>query len=386
MVKNKIKFILVLAIIWGSIIIVQVKAQEENTTDLTLESLNNLLVDSLLIENTFSELFNDPEKIITLNKIWKENVIPESRFLNDLNLEFKTFKVSNSDSIAGLGFGYSYAKDITRRRFESGSQTGISLSLSSQGNIAFEKNINPEDFLVSGISFHLFKSWGGAIEANPEVFNKLNELETELAMIEDSEELVNSPILQEFINVSRKYLADQFYLDFALAGKYESNQDFSIKQYSYGVDLGIDCKLWKNEFFNVFDYPFAAIRWLSGYDEELNPMGASFPTFLVSIENVNPIQVINREELGEEGNYIRVSGEIAFKTPLGSDSFFEADLKYYKEINPPDKIIAAGLDESIYFKAAITTIAGIFISYEKGKLPFDLIENEIYQLGFKYNF
>ncbi|MDP2365242.1 MAG: hypothetical protein Q8M94_15930 [Ignavibacteria bacterium] len=137
--KTKIYFLLLLVTILINIIVVQVKAQEDNVNDITLESLKNILIDSLKIENTFSELFNNPETIVTLNKIWKENVIPESRFLKDLHLEIKTFKVSNSDSITGLGVGYSFAKDITRRRFESESQTGISLSLRSQGNIAFEK-------------------------------------------------------------------------------------------------------------------------------------------------------------------------------------------------------------------------------------------------------
>jgi hypothetical protein len=383
-VKTKLHLILLFVIILGAINIVQ--AQEESTKDITLESLKNLLIDSMIIENTFSELFNEPETILTLNKIWKENVIHESRFLRELNLEFKTFKVSNSDSITGLGVGYSFSKDITRRRFGNESQTGISLSLHTQGNIAFEKNINPEDFLESSLSFHLFKSWGGTIAATPEVWTKLNELEDSLALIENSEELINSPVLKEFISVTKKYLADQYYLDFSLLGNYESNQDFSIKQYSYGVDLGFDCKLWKNEFFNIFDYPFAAIRWLSGYDEELNPMGVSFPAFIISLEQVNPIQFESREVLDESDDYSRLSGELSFKTPLSGSSYFEADLKYYKEINPPDKIKEANLDECIYFKAAITTAEGIFISYANGKLPFDLLDNEIYQLGFKYNF
>jgi len=90
--------------------------------------------------------------------------------------------------------------------------------------------------------------------------------------------------------------------------------------------------------------------------------------------------------LNESGDYSRLSGEVSFKTPLSSSSYFEADLKYYKEINPPDKIKKAKLDECIYFKAAITTVEGVYISYSNGKLPFDLIDNEIYQLGFKYNF
>jgi len=225
MTRAKIYFVLLLTILFGSTNTIQ--AQEESTKDITLESLKNLLIDSMIIENTFSELFNEPETILTLNKIWKENVIPESRFLKDLDLEFKTFKVSNSDSITGLGIGYSFLKDITRRRFDNESQTGISLSLHAQGNIAFEKNINPEDFLESSLSFHLFKSWGGTITATPEVWTKLNELEDSLAVIENSEELINSPVLKEFIVVSKKYLTDQYYLDFSLLGNYESNQDLA---------------------------------------------------------------------------------------------------------------------------------------------------------------
>ena len=301
-----------------------------------------------------------------------------------MNLEFKSFKVKDSDY--GYGIGYSYDKDLARRRVESNSQMGIAFSLSFSGNIAFEKNLNPEDFLVSGLSFHIYKSIGGTIESNAEVREKLNELELSLAMIEVSSELGESPLLNEFLTISKKYIRDQFYFDFSLDALYESNQDFTIKQYLFGASVGFDYKLWKNEFYNIFDYPFAAIRWLSGYDNEINPLGASFPTLIISFESVDPVSYQLRKDLKTTDTYFRLSGEVSFKTPVSDHSFFEANLRYFKELNAADQVKAAGLDESVYFNASITTFDKIFFSYSRGRLPFDPVNDDLYQLGFRYNF
>jgi hypothetical protein len=369
-----------------------IPAQDGHQDELTLESLlkfmgGTTIGDSLSISDALMGFFRTPETINTLNKVWQDNVITESRLLKDLNIKFKTFKVNNADSSFGLGLSYSFSKDVTKKRLSPGSQAGISLSLQTEGNVAFEKNINPEDFLNSHISFHLFKSWGGTFSTTTSALrDSLNKWEIDLALIEEGETLLKSPVLEKFVSLSKSHLADQFYADFYFSGGLESNQDFTHKQYTYGANLGIDIKLWRNDFLNVFDWPFAAIRWLSGYDDELTPIGGSFPTFLFSLERVNPQNFEARILLGDTADYTRIHGEVVFKTPLSSSSYFEASFRFYKELNPSANIKNAELDENVYFTASLTSFGGMFISYSTGRLPFNVKDNETYKLGFAYNF
>lgn len=365
----------ILAIAWRA-------AAQEDSGGMTLESLKNTLGDSTIVHRTFSELFNDPAVVETFNKVWQANVEGESRLLSNLNLEFKSFKVNEADTGFGLGFQYSYSRDIRKRRLNPNSQAGVSLSFSTEGNVAFEKEINPANFLDSNISFHLFKSWGGTIATTPAVRNKLNELETQLALIENKKELLNSPLLKEFVTLSKQNLRDQFYLDFAFAGGLESTQDFSAKQITFGANLGLDIKLWKTDYLNVFDWPFAAIRWLSGYDKQLEPLGASFPTLLLFVERVNPNGDSRRPD---SQDFTRIHGEIGFRTPIASFSSFEANFRFYKELAPLQATEEAGLDQQIFFTASLITSNGMFFGYTTGKLPFDVRNDQVYQLGFRYH-
>jgi len=339
------------------------------------------------LDSLFTALFKDPEGIATLNKIWQDNVLPKSRFLRNLNLEFKTFKVDDADSVLGLGFSYSIAHDLAMHRLRPAAQAGLSLSFAAEGNVAFEQALNPQDFLDSKFSFHLFKSWGGTIAvAQDEIFTRLNDLETTLAMIEDPDSLLNAPALRNFNALMSQYIRDQFYLDVSLTGGLEANQNFSATQYTFGARLGLDLNLWQHGYLNLFDWPFAAVRYLSGYDGVLEPRGGQFPMALFTLERVHPTEDPLREILGDISDYTRLSMEVTFKTEVASASYFEVNFRYYKELGASEVIRQAGLDEQVYVTAALTAPNGVFVSYTTGKLPFDARNDQIYQLGFRYNF
>jgi hypothetical protein len=207
-----------------------------------------------------------------------------------------------------------------------------------------------------------------------------------LAQITDSEELRNSPLAKEVTRIFQEYMTSQFYLDFGLRGGLEANQNFTRKQYVFGGKLGIDFKPWGSGYLNIFDWPFAAVRLLTGYDEELQPRGSSFPTLFFGVDQVVPSGNDYRTVIGDSANFFRMRAEIAFRTVINRTSRFEANFRYYKEIGAEDVIRKAGLDEHLYFVAVITAESGLFISYTNGKLPFDLSESQVYSLGFEYNF
>lgn len=337
-------------------------------------------------DDVLKRLLHDPQTVETLNKIWKMRAVQEPGILRDLNIEFQTFKVDGLDSLYAFGISYSYLKDFARRMLSPGSQSGMSLTFSSEGNVAFEKDTNPEDFLNSQFSIHVYKSWGGTIESSDEIRTELNRLEYELAGINDPDSLVNNPMMAKFLTISKQHMRDQLYLDFAIDGGLESDQAFETKQYTYGAQFGLDLKLWRSEHLNVFDWPFAAMRWLTGYDRELAPIGGTFPTILVALDRVNPTQDEGRKGLGESEEFTRVRAEIAFKTPLSATSFFELNFRYYKEMSAASAITGANLDEFTYFTSSLVTSQGMFVSYSTGKLPFDAKDDQIYELGFRHRF
>ena len=324
-----------------------------------------------------------------LNKVLNGCLGGPSRLLSGLNLEFKTFKVGGSDSGSSFGLGYSYARDLTQNRVRAtgANQTGMALSVNARGDIAFERRANPNDFLESRASAHLFGSWGGfARVADTTVFNLLNALEDSLAAIDDPRQLAGSPLAARFGSEIRRYLSTQYYLDFSLEAGLEANQDFSTKQVAFGALLGVDVKPWGKGYLNLFDWPFAAIRWLSGYDAELEPRGSAFPTLIVGLDRMNPTADSARQAVASLKDYWRFRAEAAFRTEVSAFASFEADLRYYRELDASAAVRSASLDRFTYFTAALTTSPGPFFSFTAGHLPFDAQADQVYALGFRYRF
>ena len=334
-----------------------------------------------LKERILRGILDHPE---TLNAFLRAYLEPRSSLLTDLNLSFKTFEVSGVDSASGLGVAYDFARDLTHRRVAA--RAGFGLSLAAEGNVAFERRVNPVDFLATTLAFHLYKSWGGTARArDPGYFDRLNALEDE--WVRAGDDAARDALRRTFTDLVRERLRDQLYLDFSLASSLEANQDFTVTQWVFGAGLGLDLKLWKNGYLNVFDWPAAALRWLSGYDDDLEPLGATFPTVVVSLERVAPGDDPERERLaGKLGGYTRAKVEVAFKTPVNAGAYVEANFRHYAEVNAPAAIRGAGRDRATYLTLAFATAFGPYVSYTTGRLPFDAEEDQVYELGLRYRF
>lgn len=348
------------------------------------------------LEKEISRMYsNILENTETLNKVLDTYVIEKTgiSFLRDVNLRFKTFRANGEDGSAALGFSYSYSKDIKKHLFsqDSVSSSGISFAIKADGNVAFDRRVNPQDFLDSKLSFHFFHSHGGVTDrADTTIANRLNKLEDELTNIIDPDSLRNSPVWKEFMSTVSNRLTTQFYVDFSLRAGLESNQDFSQKQYVYGAQLGFDLKAWNRNStlanLNIFDWPFAVIRVLTGYDKDLSPLGSTIPTVLVGIDGVNPEDDSLRAMVEDDSIYPRFSAEVSFKTPISKSAAFVANFRYYKELGASSAVKTANIDEFLYFTSAVTLSNGLFVSYTTGKLPFDAKNDQVYELGFHYKF
>lgn len=362
-------------------------------------SVGHLITMMGISEGAPSELLkgilDNPEII---NKAMDRYLSPPSgwRLLKDLNLRFKTFRSNDDTAVAALGFTYSFSKDVRRHSFEEkGSrQSGISLSVSADGNVAFDKNVNPVDFLESDLSLHVFRSYGGAVEVSDEVADELDALESLAIEIEDQDSLDNHPAWRKFFATHMANLTTQVYVDLSLLAALESNQAFTQKHYVYGARLGFEVKPWNRQStlaqWNLLDWPFAAMRWLSQTDESFSPRGSSFPTVLLGINYVEPETDDLRAVAGETSGYPRFKAEVAFKTLAmrtpNQTIFFSADVRYYKELGASSAIEAANIEDYSYFVAALQASSGPFVSYSTGKLPFDATDDQVFELGFRFSF
>ena len=333
------------------------------------------------------------EQPLTLNKELNTVIISDSawKFLKDLNLNISTF--TTSDGTQSVGIRYTLTKDVSRKYFtaENVLQTGLAYSVNLDGNISLEQNVNPDDFLNTNFSIHYFRSQGGAVQATDELYTTLNQLESQMAAIEDQSELLTSSEFKAFSAALRKNLSDQYYIDFSTLGGFVSNQSFSEKQFYYGVQLGLDLKAWNPDSrlakYNIVDWPFALIRYLSDSDSAFTPRGSAIPTLLLGVDMVDPMTGVVKKLHEDDSFFTRLRAETSFRTPLSLNNsiFFEASYRYYWEPGASQLVKKTAMDKFGYFVAALTMPGGLFVSYSTGKLPSDLESDRVYELGFKFN-
>jgi hypothetical protein len=367
---------------------------QDSTAIFSFRELRGLVEGNLTLKD-FTKFLGDPE---TLNKYLQDYLQKNNgwRFLRDIQFRFKTFTTHGRDSLSSLGFSYDFAKDVNKRYFsqEGVNVLGQAVSVQARGNVAFDAGANPQDFLESGLAVSIFGSHGGAVETSDSVRTLLNRLEDELVTIETEESLNTSAAWMKFFDIAQNHLSTQIYWSVAGTGALESNQKFTTKQYAYGFDASLDVKAWNRNSvlagLNIFDWPFALVRWLSGTDADFTPLGSTFPTLIAGIKRVVPRDGDPRYAIDSSGAFNRVNLEAAFRTPVGSllgnEAYFEADFRYFREVNPTPAIVAARLDRQAYFTSALTLADGLFVSYTTGRLPFDAQDDQIYELGFRFKF
>jgi len=343
----------------------------------------------------------------TLSKVLNNVIANDSRLagLRDINLNFKVLKSENSND-GTLGFSYNYSKDIKKHfnQDDSDIQMGNSLSVVLKGNVASNIKLNPKDFIDSNISFHYFRSQGGAIKVTEAVAAKLDELQDQEISYEAQGykgSVYESPVFRSFSEIVRGNLTNQYYLDLIFTGGLESDQTFENKQYYFGSQIGLDVKAWnpddKLAKWNIFDWPFAAIRMWSGVDSSFSPLGSTIPTVLFGVDQVDPVSGVIKEVHKDGSMYTRLRTELSFRTPVAqyNEAYFEMDYRYYQAINASATLRDSHFDRSEYFVAnliwpklfSISSLPyGAFVSYSIGKLPLDVQSDKVWELGLNYGF
>ena len=322
----------------------------------------------------------EKHEITVLNPILKQ-------FLDStaLELKFKTFNISG-DSVSRIGLGYSFEEQTKSFIIHEGLEhtSALFLRVRADGQLGLQRKVIPDDFLDTQFSAHLYLSKGGL--SNRLVTDTAAVRELRFKRLKELQQS-DSPDLTE---VDRLLTADiqlllrpQFYLDLSLTGSYEASQDFKSSQLVYGANFGFDFKPWGASFANMFDYPFALFRWIAGVDN-WQPRATSFPTILIGLDRVDPIDHEDRKMAQDLSPFTRFKAEVAFRTPLFEGLYVSTNLRYYKELNPSTAILEAALDEHAYFTVALTARNGVYVSYTTGKLPFDRQNDQLYEIGWDY--
>lgn len=357
-------------------------------------SLKDIVPDDM-IEELLKKITSDPE---IYNRVWAKIMELKKKsggfgLFRDLDIKFKTFQNPDTN-ITGLGFSYDWNFDWRRYNEKPLKRNGLSIQFNANGNVAFKRELNPHDFLATGISFGGFQYTGGVLsQSSPEINTALNELETALAGMGSVEEIENSPEWKSFNE--KLVLTDQYF--FGLDGQVnmESNQDFTQKQWAYGIQFGVGAKGWSENSalgnFNIPDYPFALVRLITGTDRKFTPAGYSLPMLHFQLDYVQPSGDGERKALtGNKKGFARFKLEAGFRTLVSETKahslFFNAGYRFYKELNPPAEIRMVKMDRYHFFAASLTSSKGFFVSYANGRLPFDISRDEVYEIGFRYGF
>lgn len=344
---------------------------------------------------TLRELLEDPE---TLNAALQQLLHGQHapwQLLRNLDVRFLTFETQDGER-QGLGLAYDYDQAIKRQLLaqHAARVTSLDMRLVANGNLAFDRAENPTNFLDTKLALSLSRSVGGAIETTPAERGRLAALRDSLALIETEAELEASPLLREYMGVVRQHLTTQFYTALSASASLESDQSFRQTQWVYGVTGGVDLKAWNPTStlaqWNLFDWPFAALRYLAGTDQRFTPRGWAFPTVQLALASVDASDDTTRAVLGARTVFPRLRAEAAFRT-LAFDTdlgpiYFQSDFRWYHELGAQRAVRDAGLDDFAYFAASLVSAAGPFVSFTSGHLPLDVRSDQVYQLGWRLYF
>lgn len=319
--------------------------------------------------------------------------------LANLQLEPKMFESDEADE-TGLGFAWAFSRQLSHWQLAQNGPnvTSFQAALESNGNVAFDPDINPRDFLTANLDLGWFGSWGGAqLPANDPLSQQLqreiNELLPVVAEIETAE-LETHPAMRRVLEAITGRMGTQVFVSADARLGYETDQSFDHRQLTYGGRVALDIKPWRRNSalgnLNLLDWPFALTRWLTGMDPRPRVRGAAFPTFIAGIDQVKPDEDSLRAAVGDLDAFTRFVGEVGFRTvaarvPSGL-VYASANARIYQELGASAAIEAADLDRFLYFVVALTAPEGLFVSYSTGQLPFDRRDDQVYEIGFRYKF
>ncbi|MFI5139193.1 MAG: hypothetical protein ACHQIM_15325 [Sphingobacteriales bacterium] len=321
-------------------------------------------------------------------------------FIRQLNLKFKTFQAGALPP--GLGFSYQYDNSWTKNSKKNGPGDASpvnhnfsqSFNLDLNGNVAFKAAYNPSNFLESKFTYNGTFFWGGQLKQATPAEGKAN-----LQLVKDrikalaAGDQAKADALERQL-VRQTPFTNQYYIGVNGNASYESNQQFTKTQFVPGLLINAGASSFTERstlsWFNIPDYPFALIRYLTQTDDHIEVSGAAIPSVLFGLDYVVPTGDSLRQAVtGALNPFTRLRFEASFKTKaaraVGQVFWFSADYRWYHQLDASPAVINAHIAYFNYFTCALSASNGFFVSYSTGQLPFDQKSTAVYSLGFNYN-
>ena len=341
------------------------------------------------------ELLNDPE---TYNKYLIEKVLAKTdadAFLQQANIKFLTLTSESEDNRSSLGLAWDYTGTWSQNSAKPPSTESYEwiIDLKTKGNVAFDQDVNAADFLTFSLGGMHTARFGGIIEADVETIQAGQNWMTAIQSMNE-EQMLNSEVTENYIQLIRQKAGAELYLETGMNLGFETDQKFENYQATFGFATVLDYKAWDDRLAasraNVFDYPSALFRWISGVDKTFTPNGASIPTLVIGVDRVEPLesQIVVRG--GDDSGYFRAKAELATKSlfaqVMKERIYLEMNARIFQELGASSTIKSLGVDQQLIYTIAFVTSRGWYVSYSEGDLPFDMENDRAFGVGFKYSF
>lgn len=335
--------------------------------------------------------YKDVKSPQTLNSALGEFAeLTGTKLFGDLHLHFKG--VGSDAGQNNLALGYDWTRNLARTPHRQGhTQLGYSAEIEATGTVTPSARRNPEDFLDARLHAHLYLQSGGA--ATPSV------VQAQLAAVADSidayerQPFGEAPGLAALMAPLWDSLSTQVYITAGADLRAETTQDLDQRQYATGVRVGVDVKAWNPHSvaarLNVFDYPAAAIRFVTGADKTFRPNGAAWPTVLIAVHHVAPGRHPSRAAAGGDLDpFPRFALEAEYRSQLFNTRqgkvWLYAMFRHFSEIDPTPGIVAAGLHRFNRLLIAVEGPGGMHASWATGHpSPLEADQNDSWGVGFK---
>lgn len=293
----------------------------------------------------------------------------------------KYFEPSSGTERGGIGFSYKLDKTIAtpvaQQELSPQSFQMLNFDFKAEGNVAFNRDINPSDFLKTGLDLNYVYQYASAVtQGGPGSKCDPTNPDTVQACEEEARRSTSGNAVAVFAG---------------LIASLESDQRFEKRNETFGAHLTTVYRPAPGSFANQanpLDWPFRLTRALTGHPTGLAASPDAFPKLRLAAERVKPSKDKDRAAiLGETPDYNRANVEVAMSTPAGrvqgKQVKFDWNWRYFKELGPDPAIEAAGLDQYRYWAAALRLDSGWQLSYTTGKLPLGREGDAVWELGYR---
>lgn len=332
-----------------------------------LQNINSLSQFSELLTERMDGFFSQSNVQADIgNEILLNSAVVGSRMEGSpLSLEFKAIDIEDDDTVLGLEFGYT--KEVTRRHLNPSEnmQHHWSLDISINGIVTQNAEDNPRNFIEAKA-----KLFGGSHTT----IKMQHQAASDAAYFFSNEDNLDNP------NAEKEFSALIDSIVAPIGG-------FTFLK--YGLELGFESDQ-KFDARNEVVSGFLFVQYESWNDGSLLGSIGIVPSVRFSLDEVEPSDETPRAVAGDDSSYSRASGELSIWMPLtqfaGKELFFTFNYRTYQELSPSELVENAGLDKYHLRSYALSTDAGLFVSYSSGSLPFDLKEHQTVELGYKTYF